>query len=155
MKIPSPSLFTHLPSDCKPTAVKSKSHTKDDEEFIKKETQRLLNEGIIKPRKSPWTAQVLVTKETERYKKRIVIDYSQRINRYTELDVYPLSRIDDRVIKILKYSDFSTLSKVLTTKFLFLRKINLILHLKQLQNYMNFIVYLLDLLMVYQRFNTQ
>ena len=79
MKIPSPSLFTHLSSDCKPTAIKSKSHTKDDEEFIKKETQRLLNEGIIKPRKSPWRAQVLVTKETERYKKQKVIDYSQRI----------------------------------------------------------------------------
>ena len=68
MKVPPPSLFTHLSSDCKPIAVKSSRCTKDDEEFIKKETQKLLDEGIIKPIKSPWRAQVLVTKETERYK---------------------------------------------------------------------------------------
>ena len=109
MKVPPPSLFMHLSSDCKPIAVKSRRHTKDEEEFIKKETQRLLNEGIIKPSKSPWRAQVLVTKETEKHKKRMVIDYSQTINRYTELDAYPLPRIDDMVSKISKYSVFSTL----------------------------------------------
>ena len=90
MKVPPLSLFMHLSSDCKPIAVKSQRHTKDEEEFIKKETQRLLNEGIIKPSKSPWRVQVLVTKETEKHKKRMVIDYSQTINRYTELDAYPL-----------------------------------------------------------------
>ena len=68
MKVPPPSLFTHLSSDCKPIAVKSRKHTKDDEKFIKKQTQRLLDEGIIKPNKSPWRAQVLVTKETERHR---------------------------------------------------------------------------------------
>ena len=99
----------HLSSDCKPIAVKSRRHTKDEEEFIKKETQRLLNEGIIKPSKSPWRAQVLVTKETEKHKKRMVIDYSQTINRYTELDAYPIPRIDNMVSKISKYSVFSTL----------------------------------------------
>ena len=63
MKVPLPSLFTHLSSDCKPIAVKPSRYTKDDEEFIKKETQKLLDEGIIKPIKSPWRAQVLVTKK--------------------------------------------------------------------------------------------
>ena len=81
MKVPPPSLFTHLSSDCEPIAFKSSRHTKDDEEFIKKETQKLLDEGIIKPIKSPWRAQVLVTKEIERYKKCMVIDYSQTIYR--------------------------------------------------------------------------
>ena len=32
------SLFMHVSSDCKPIAVKSRRHTKDDEEFIKEET---------------------------------------------------------------------------------------------------------------------
>ena len=61
--VPPPSLFMHLSSDCKPIAVKSRKHTKHDEESIKKETQRLLDEGIIKPSKSPWRAHVLVTKK--------------------------------------------------------------------------------------------
>ena len=39
----------------------------------------------------------------------MVIDYSQTINCYTELDAYPLPRIDDMVSKISKYSVFSTL----------------------------------------------
>ena len=38
MKVPPLSLFMHFSSDCKPFAVKSRRHTKDDEEFIKKET---------------------------------------------------------------------------------------------------------------------
>ena len=103
MKVLPPSLFTHLSSDCKPIAVKSSRHTKDDEEFIKKETERLLDEGTIKPSKSPRRAQVLVTKETEKHKKHIVIDYSQKINCYTKLDAYPLPRINNMVSKISKY----------------------------------------------------
>ena len=39
----------------------------------------------------------------------MVIDYSQTINRYTELDAYPIPRIDDMVSKISKYSVFTTL----------------------------------------------
>ena len=39
MKVAPPSLFTHLSSDCKPIAVISRRHAKDDEEFIKKEAQ--------------------------------------------------------------------------------------------------------------------
>ena len=149
VKVPPPSLFTHLSSDCKPIAVKSSRHTKDDEEFIKKETQKLLDEGIIKPIKSPWRAQVLVTKETERYKKCMVIDYSQTINRYTELDAYPIPRIDDMVSKISKYSVFTTLDLRSAYHQIFLPDQDKpILHLKQLQNYMNLIVYHSDLLMV-------
>ena len=109
MKVLPPSLFTHLSSDCKPTAVKSSRHTKDDEEFIKKETERLLDEGIIKPSKSPRRAQVLVTKETEKHKKHMVIDYSQKINCYTKLDAYLLPKINNMVSKISKYSVFSML----------------------------------------------
>ena len=37
----------------------------------------------------------------------MVLEYSQAINCYTELDVYPLPIIDSTVSKILKYSVFS------------------------------------------------
>ena len=65
-------------------------------------------EGIIEPSISAWRAQVLVTK-SENHKKRLVIDYSQTINRFTQLDAYPLPRIDSLVNKIAKYKYFSTL----------------------------------------------
>ncbi len=45
----------------------------------------------------------------ENHKKRIVIDYSQTINRFTLLDVFPLPRIDDTVNAIAQYSIFSTI----------------------------------------------
>ena len=37
----------------------------------------------------------------------MVLEYSQATNCYTELDAYPLPRIDNTVSKILKYSVFS------------------------------------------------
>ena len=50
--------------------------------------QQLLDADIIEPARSPWRAQVLVVKQGE--KKRLVIDYSVIINRFTLLDAYPL-----------------------------------------------------------------
>ena len=42
------------------------------------------------------------------HKKRMVIDYSQTINRFTLLDAYPLPRIDDTINAIAQYQVFST-----------------------------------------------
>ena len=67
-----------------------------------------LKEGIIEPSLSPWRAQVLVTKG-ERHKRRMVVDYSQTINRYTLLDAYPLPKIDEIIAQIAKGSVYSTL----------------------------------------------
>ncbi|XP_066979054.1 uncharacterized protein [Macrobrachium rosenbergii] len=44
----------------------------------------------------------------DRHKKRLCIDYSQTINQYTELDAYPLPRIEDMVHSLAKYNVFST-----------------------------------------------
>ena len=52
---------------------------------------------------SPWRAQVVVTKD-ENHKKRLAIDYSQTINRFTLLDAVPLPRISDMVNKGGHYS---------------------------------------------------
>ena len=90
-KISSPRLFQFL--DCKscvPIATKSRKFKEEDKKFIKEEISKLLTEGIIEPSESLWRAQVLVTKN-ERHKKRMVIDYSQTINRYTIKDAYCIS----------------------------------------------------------------
>ena len=80
----------------------------EDKGFIATEINELLEEGIIEPSDSPWRAQVVVTR-SERHRKRLVIDYSETINRFTQLDAYPMPRIDDTVNQIAQYTVFSTI----------------------------------------------
>ena len=108
LNIPPPSLFQYLTSECKPIATKSRRYSNEDRRFISSEIMKLLDEGIIEPSDSPWRAQVVVTKG-EQHRKRLVIDYSQTINRFTQLDAYPLPRIDETVNKIAQYRVFSTI----------------------------------------------
>ena len=103
-----PSLFDKLTEGWKPIATKSRRHSKPDEKFIETEIKRLLKEDIIEPSISPWRAQVLVV-SPEGHKKRMVVDYSRTVNKFTQLDAYPQKQIDELVQKISKYSYFSTL----------------------------------------------
>ena len=105
--VPYPSLFENLTPDCRPIAVKSRRYSAPDVKFIRTEITRMLKEGIIEPSQSPWRAQTLVV-TPDNHKKRLVVDYSQTINRYTLLDAYPLPRIDDMVNEIATYKIFST-----------------------------------------------
>ena len=107
LNVEPPELFPNLPSDCKPIATKSRRYSTPDKQFIEKETRKLLSEGIIEPSNSPWRAQVVVTKDG--HKKRLAIDYSQTINKYTQLDAYPLPRIDDFVNNIAQFKVFSSI----------------------------------------------
>ena len=66
----------------------------------------MLKDGITERSESPWG---VVIAKNQNYKKRLCIDYSQTINRYTYLDAYPMPRIDDQVYKIANYKVFSTL----------------------------------------------
>ena len=103
-----PQLFNNLSPNLKPIAAKSRQFSENDKEFIHREIQRMTEEGIIQPSTSPWRAQVVVT-SGERSKKRLVIDYSQTINRFTQLDAYPLLRVDEIVNKIAKFKYYSTI----------------------------------------------
>ena len=82
-----PQLFVNLSDDCRPIATKSRKYSRDDSVFISSEVKRLLAEGIIEPSLSPWRGQVVVVKG-ENHRKRIVVDYSQTINRFTQLDAF-------------------------------------------------------------------
>ena len=106
--VPLPALFGNLSPSCKPVSTKSRRHSHSDEYFIRHEVQKLLQDGIIEPSSSPWRAQVLVT-TNENHKKRMVVDYSQTINRFTYLDAYPLPRIDSLIEQVACYGVFSAL----------------------------------------------
>ena len=108
MNVTPPRLFEHLTDDCRPVAVRSRKQTPSNAKFIRGEVKRLLNDGIIKSSTSPWCVQVLMTKEDETHRKRMVVDYKQSINRFTELDAYPLPDTEEMVREISQYSWFST-----------------------------------------------
>ncbi|KAJ8887236.1 hypothetical protein PR048_013451 [Dryococelus australis] len=95
-------LFTHLSLNCKTISIKSRRYSTSDLQFIDSEVQNLLKEGIIEKSVSPWRAQVIVV-ISENHRRRMSVDYSQTINRYTELDAFPLPRIDDIVNKVVSY----------------------------------------------------
>ena len=103
-----PLLFANLTKDCSPVADRSRRYSSDDRDFIRREVKHLLSEGIIEPSTSPWRAQVLITGSANT-RKRMVVDYSRTINRFTLLDAYPLPRIDDMIRRISQYRIYSTL----------------------------------------------
>ena len=107
MKVEPPKLFEHLSPNCKPIRTKSRRHGVQNRLFMEKEVRRMLAEGIIEPSTSSWRAQALVSRDG--VKPRMVIDYSQTINRYTLPDAYPLPRVDEVVNNIAKFRVMSTL----------------------------------------------
>ena len=74
--------------------------------FIREEVDRLLESGVIELSQSPWRAQVVVV--NNRKKKRLVIDYSQTVNRFTYLDAFPFPVMDELAEKMSQYRFFST-----------------------------------------------
>ena len=108
LNVSPPPLFSYLSPNIKPIASKSRKYSEEDKAFIKEETDRLLREGIIEHSNSPWRAQVVVTKNY-REKKRLVIDYSLTINKFTNFDAYPLPKIDEMTNQIAQYRVFSTI----------------------------------------------
>ena len=106
--VKSPELFSNLTPDVKPIATKSRKYNVHDRHFIQQEVQKLLSDGIIEKSNSPWRAQVVVSKD-ENHKKRLVVDYSQTINKYTNLDAYPLPNMNDFINHIACYKVFSSI----------------------------------------------
>ena len=100
-------LFEHLYSDVKPIVTKSRRFSTPDKQFIDSKIENLLSDNVIEPSSSPWRAQVMVTKN-ENHRPRLVIDYSQTINKFTKLDAYPLPNIHDIVHKAAQYTVFSS-----------------------------------------------
>ena len=108
MNISPPPLFTHLTSDLKPIATKSRRQSPAELSFMRQEVIKLKRQGVIRPSVSPWRAQPFVTREDGTHKRRMVVDYSDTINRFTELDAYPMPNVLEMVEKISQYKYFAT-----------------------------------------------
>ena len=91
-----PQIFANLSDGCRPIATKSCKYSYDDSVFISSEIKRLPADEIIEPNLSPWCAQVVVVKGENR-RKCMVVDYSRTINRFTQLDAFPLPHINELV----------------------------------------------------------
>ena len=101
-------LFTNVSCDIKPIATNPRWYSPANSGFISKEVTCLLREGIIEPFVSLWQIQLLVV-SCENHKKRLVVDYSNTINLYTDLDTYPMPNITDMISNITQYKYFLTL----------------------------------------------
>lgn len=104
--VPPASVFTNLSPNIQPIAVRSRRYTKEDADFIKEEVSKLLQDGVIEKSISPWRAQVLVAGGGA-HRKRLVIDYSMTINKFTDLDAFPLPNIETVVNNVSKFKVFS------------------------------------------------
>ena len=102
-------LFEYLDEGCKPIRSPSRKYSSDDNRFIANEVQRMLQEGIIVPSSSPWRAQLHIDKDEKTGKKRLCVDYSQTINKYTQQNAYPLPTMHDQVTQISEYKYYSHL----------------------------------------------
>ena len=102
------SLFRCLHPKCQPIAIPSRRYSDYDKQFIRSEISSLLSSGVIEPSVSPWRAQVIVT-QISSHRKRLVVDYSQTINRYTLLHAYPLPLIVTLLHDVFQCNMFSIL----------------------------------------------
>ncbi|XP_068243684.1 uncharacterized protein [Palaemon carinicauda] len=106
-QIKPPAIFDNLTVDYHPIQLKSRRYSKEDSKFIKKEVKRLLYVGITTPSHSSWRAQVVVIDQSD--KKRLVIDHSQTINRFTDMIAYHVPGITEMIEKISTYRYFSSI----------------------------------------------
>ncbi|GFV40071.1 putative retrovirus-related pol polyprotein from transposon opus [Trichonephila clavipes] len=146
-QVPPVSLFSNLNPDCRPLVTKSRRQTVEDNIFMALEVQKLLHGGVVEPSNSPWRAQAFVIRG-ENHKHRMVVDYSQIINKYTLLNAYPLPKIEEIIMKISKNKVFSKIliSKAPTIKFLSRIARDIIQLLKLVESSTSFCVFLLGLL---------
>ena len=100
-KVEFPTLFPGINQNTNPVRMPSRKYSKNERNFVEKEIKRLLQDDIIEESISPWRSQVVVVKQREN-KWRLYIDYSQTVNKQTELDAFPVPRIEDLVNELSK-----------------------------------------------------
>lgn len=76
-------------------------------EIIRQQIEDMLNNGVIKESRSPWSSRVVLVKKKDG-KLRFCVDY-RGLNKVTKKNVYPLPRIDDALAALQTGKFFSTL----------------------------------------------
>ncbi|CAF2698527.1 unnamed protein product [Rotaria sp. Silwood2] len=123
-------LFKHLRNQCYPEEIRQQinkliEHISDDkqreqilkilwkygklfdinQETLRKETDKLLKNGIIEHSTSPWSSPVVLVKKKDGTT-RFCVDY-RRLNQITTKDAFPLPRIDDIYDQLTKATYFT------------------------------------------------
>ena len=107
LQVEPPTLFSERTLKvAEPVRTKSRFSSRSDRDFMDKEVERLLESGINEVSHSPWRAQAFVVKGNNR-KPRMVIDYSETINKYTEVDAYPFPNPDSIIDEAAEWKVFS------------------------------------------------
>ena len=92
----------------KPIVASSRPRPPQDKTFIEQEVERMFKEDLIEDATdSPWRSQPVVVRAASG-KMRMAIDYSQTINRFTELDPYPLPLTEELLREVAQYKVFSS-----------------------------------------------
>jgi len=91
----------------KPIATKSRRFSHEDRLFIQDNVDKMLRK-VLSDQAHPLGVHRYFKDEANRHKKRLCIDYPQTINIFTQLDAYPLPRIDDMINELSKHRVFST-----------------------------------------------
>ncbi|CAF1477404.1 unnamed protein product, partial [Rotaria sp. Silwood1] len=91
---------THRPVHIPPYRKSNK-----DQETLRKETDKLLKNGIIEHSTSPWSSPVVLVKKKDGTT-RFCVDH-RRLNQITTKDAFPLPRIDDIYDQLTKATYFT------------------------------------------------
>lgn len=78
-----------------------------EHEFVGKEIDQMMQQGIIQPSSSPWASPIVLVKK-KNGKTRFCVDY-RKLNKVTKRDAYPLPRIDEILDSLGKAKWFSSL----------------------------------------------
>ena len=105
MKIAPPTILSKTVYSAKPIATKSRRHKQQDIAFMESEVNRMPAEGTIQVSTSPWQVQAFVVRDGP--KPRMVIDYSQTINRHTSKDAFPFPNMQDLLDQAAENTTFS------------------------------------------------
>jgi len=105
MNIEPPQVFGDLiHQGIQPIASKTRYVSPINKRFMDEEVERLLKANIIEESRSPWRSQAFVVRNA---KPRMVIDYSETVNRFTNLDAYPFPDMENIINLIAQNSVFS------------------------------------------------
>ena len=99
-----------------PVWCPTRYRSSEDKIFINQEVSKLIGDGVIKPSNSPWRSQLVVAKASSG-KKRMVVDYSTTVNKFTVPDAFPIPLIEEVLASMSNWSYFSAIDlKVLIIK---------------------------------------
>lgn len=101
-----PEPMIELSVDAKAVRCPSRKYTPDDVEFINKTVKSLLENEIVEESCSEWRSQPVVVSKRGGGR-RMAIDYSVTVNKFSKLDAFPLPLISDLVQEAAKYKYFS------------------------------------------------